>query len=104
MNIKKKLIRWGLCVNMKDIILNNGLKISILGFGVYQISKEDCKRCVLDAIKVGYRHFDTAQAYFNEEEVRSAILKSWIVRSDFFITTKIWIDNYGYEKTINFVM
>lgn len=72
--------------------------MSKIGFGVYQISKEDCERCVLDAIAVGYRHFDTSQSYFNEEEVGSALLKSGLPRQDFFITTKIWIDNYGYEN------
>ncbi len=65
---------------------------------MYQISKEECERCVLDALSVGYRHIDTAQSYFNEEEVGSAIKKSGIPRADIFITTKIWIDNYGYEK------
>lgn len=84
---------------MKFITLNNGVKMPILGFGVYQISKEDCERCVLDAIKVGYRHIDTAQAYFNEEEVGNAIIKSGLKRESIFITTKVWIDNYGYEKT-----
>ena len=58
---------------MEYVILNNGVKMPILGFGVYQIPKEDCTRCVLDAIKVGYRHFDTAQSYFNEEQVGDAI-------------------------------
>lgn len=84
---------------MKFITLNNGVKMPILGFGVYQISKEDCERCVLDAIKVGYRHIDTAQAYFSEEEVGNAIIKSGLKRESIFITTKVWIDNYGYEKT-----
>ncbi len=58
---------------MEYVTLNNGVKMPILGFGVYQIPKEDCERCVLDAIKIGYRHFDTAQSYFNEEQVGSAI-------------------------------
>ena len=84
---------------MKFITLNNGVKMPILGFGVYQISKEDCERCVLDAIIVGYRHIDTAQAYFSEEEVGNAIIKSGLKRESIFITTKVWIDNYGYEKT-----
>ncbi len=70
----------------------------ILGFGVYQIPKEDTKRCVLDAIKVGYRGIDTAQSYFNEKEVGDAIVECGIAREELFITTKIWIDNYGYEK------
>lgn len=77
--------------------LYNGVKIPQLGFGVYQIKPEECERCVLDAIKVGYRHFDTAQSYFNEEYVGSAIKKSGTRREEFFITSKVWIENYGYE-------
>lgn len=84
---------------MDYVILNNGVKMPKLGFGVFQITKEDCEKCVLDAIKVGYRHIDTAQAYFNEEEVGNAISKCGVPREDLFITTKVWIDNYGYEKT-----
>lgn len=78
--------------------LYNGVMMPKIGYGVYQISKEDCERCVLDALAVGYRHIDTAQSYFNEEEVGSAIAKSGVPREEIFITTKIWIDNYGYEK------
>lgn len=70
----------------------------ILGFGVYQIPASETKRCVLDAIKVGYRSIDTAQSYFNETEVGEALLECGIPRSELFITTKVWIDNYGYEK------
>lgn len=77
--------------------LYNGVMMPIIGYGVYQISKEECERCVLDALSVGYRHIDTAQSYFNEEEVGSAITKSGVPREEIFITTKIWIDNYGYE-------
>lgn len=84
---------------MEYITLSNGVKIPKLGFGVFQISKEECERCVLDAIKIGYRHIDTAQSYFNEEEVGNAISKCGIPREELFITTKVWIDNYGYEKT-----
>jgi 2,5-diketo-D-gluconate reductase A len=84
---------------MEYVTLSNGVKMPKLGFGVFQISKEDCEKCVLDAIKAGYRHIDTAQSYFNEEEVGNAISKCGIVREDLFITTKVWIDNYGYEKT-----
>ncbi len=83
---------------MEYVKLNNGVEMPILGFGVYQIPKEDTKRCVLDAIKVGYRSIDTAQSYFNESEVGDAILECGIPRSELFITTKVWIDNYGYEK------
>ena len=78
--------------------LYNGVLMPKIGYGVYQISKDECERCVLDALKVGYRHIDTAQSYFNEEEVGSAIVKSKIPRDEIFITTKIWIDNYGYEN------
>ena len=70
-----------------------------LGFGVFQITKQDCEKCVLDALKVGYRHFDTAQVYANEEEVGSAIVKSKIPRNEVFITTKVWVLNYGYDNT-----
>ena len=78
--------------------LSNGVKMPQLGYGVYQVSKEECERCVLDALKAGYRLFDTAQSYFNEEEVGSALKKSGIPREDIFLTTKVWIDNYGYDK------
>lgn len=84
--------------NEKEVILNNGVKMPILGFGVYQIPKEDTKQAVLEALKVGYRHIDTAQSYFNEAEVGEAIAESGIPREEIFLTTKIWIDNYGYEK------
>lgn len=84
--------------NEKEVILNNGVKMPILGFGVYQIPKEVTKQAVLEALKVGYRHIDTAQSYFNEAEVGEAISESGIPRKEIFLTTKIWIDNYGYEK------
>ena len=83
---------------MEYIKLNNGVEMPILGFGVYQIPACDTKKCVLDAIKVGYRSIDTAQSYFNESEVGDAIAQCGISRSDLFITTKVWIDNYGYDK------
>lgn len=83
---------------MKYVKLNNGVEMPILGFGVYQIPKEETKRCVLDALKVGYRLIDTAQSYFNEYEVGEAIKESGIPRSEIFITSKVWIDNYGYDK------
>lgn len=83
---------------MEYVKLNNGVEMPILGFGVYQIPREETKRCVLDAIKVGFRAIDTAQSYFNEKEVGEAIKESGIPREEFFITTKVWIDNYGYEK------
>lgn len=83
---------------MEYVTLNNGVKMPKLGFGVFQIPKEDCEDCVLEAIRVGYRHIDTAQSYFNEEEVGNAIAKCSVPREELFITTKVWIDNYGYEK------
>lgn len=83
---------------MEYVKLNNGVEMPILGFGVYQIPKEDTKRCVLDAIKVGYRAIDTAQSYFNESEVGEAIKECGVPREELFITTKVWIDNYGYDK------
>lgn len=89
---------------MEYVKLNNGVEMPILGFGVYQIPKEDTKRCVLDAIKVGFRSIDTAQSYFNEEEVGEAIIECGVPREELFITTKVWIDNYGYEKCKNSVI
>lgn len=83
---------------MQYVTLNNGVKMPQLGYGVYQVRNEDCKRCVLDAISVGYRAIDTAQAYNNEEAVGDAIVKCGIPRSELFLTTKIWISNAGYEK------
>lgn len=84
---------------MEYVKLNNGVTMPILGFGVYQIQdQEECEKCVLDAISVGYRSIDTAQAYGNEEAVGRAIKKSGIPREEFFITTKVWISNAGYEK------
>ena len=83
---------------MEYVKLNNGVKMPILGFGVYQIPKEETKRCVLDAISVGYRSIDTAQSYFNESEVGEAISECGVPREELFITTKVWIDNYGYEN------
>lgn len=83
---------------MKNIILNNGVEMPILGFGVYQIPQEETKQAVLDAIDVGYRLIDTAQSYFNEEQVGEAIAECDVLRDELFITTKVWIENYGYEK------
>ena len=83
---------------MEYVKLNNGVEMPILNFGVYQIPKEETKKCVLDAIKIGYRGIDTAQSYFNEEEVGDAIKECGVPRKELFITTKVWIDNYGYER------
>ena len=83
---------------MEYVTLANGVKMPQLGYGVYQVTKEECERCVSDALSVGYRHIDTAQSYFNEEEVGNAIKKSGIPREELFITTKVWIEHYGYEE------
>lgn len=83
---------------MKTIKLNNGVEMPILGYGIYQITPEECERCVLDAISIGYRLIDTAQAYYNEEGVGAAISKSNVPRNELFLTTKVWITNAGEEK------
>lgn len=82
---------------MDYVTLNNGVKMPILGYGVYQVTKDECERCVLDALKVGYRSIDTAQSYFNEEEVGNAIRKSDVPREEIFLTTKVWLEHYGEE-------
>lgn len=84
---------------MEYVTLSNGVKMPQLGYGVYQVDKEECERCVLDALKVGYRHIDTAQSYFNEEEVGNAIAKSGVPREQIFLTTKVWVEHYGYDET-----
>lgn len=84
---------------MEYVTLSNGVKMPILGYGVYQVTKEECEKCVLDALQVGYRHIDTAQSYFNEAQVGSAIQKSGVPREDIFLTNKVWIEHYGYEQT-----
>lgn len=83
---------------MEYMTLYNGVKMPQLGYGVYQVTKEECERCVADALEVGYRLLDTAQAYFNEEQVGSAIAKSGIEREEIFLTTKVWLEHYGYEQ------
>lgn len=83
---------------MDYVTLNNGVKMPQLGYGVYQVSPDEAQRCVLDAIEVGYRLIDTAQAYANEEGVGSAISRCGVARDELFITTKVWITNAGYEK------
>lgn len=83
---------------MKTITLNNGVKMPQMGYGVYQVSPAECERCVLDAISVGYRMIDTAQAYHNEEGVGNAIQKCGVPREELFIVTKMWISNAGEEK------
>ncbi|MGN0107783.1 MAG: aldo/keto reductase [Hominilimicola sp.] len=83
---------------MEYVTLNNGVKMPVLGYGVYQVDPAECERCVLDAISVGYRSIDTAQAYGNEEGVGNAVAKCGVPREELFITTKVWISNAGYEK------
>ncbi|MDT3695383.1 MAG: aldo/keto reductase [Ignavibacterium sp.] len=84
---------------MKNVTLNNGLEMPILGFGVFQMNdQQECERSVLNAIEVGYRSIDTASAYHNEEAVGSAIKSSGIPREELFITTKLWLQDGGYEK------
>lgn len=84
---------------MINVTLSNGVEMPMIGYGVYQVDPAECERCVSDALRVGYRMIDTAQAYHNEEGVGAAIAKSGIPRGELFIVTKIWISNYGYEKT-----
>ena len=83
---------------MEYVTLNNGVKMPILGYGVYQVNPAECERCVLDAIHLGYCSIDTAQAYANEDGVGNAITACGVPRKQLFITTKIWISNAGYEK------
>lgn len=83
---------------MKYVTLNNGVKMPILGYGVYQVEPDECERCVSDTVEAGYRLIDTAQAYCNEEGVGRAVKKSGIKRDEFFIVTKVWISNAGYEN------
>lgn len=84
---------------MEYVELNNGIKMPILGYGVFQIpDHEQCERCVLDAVEAGYRLIDTAQSYGNEAAVGRAIKKCGVPREQLFITTKVWISNFGYEN------
>ena len=83
---------------METFRLSNGVEMPLLGYGVFQVSPEECERCVSDALSVGYRLIDTAQAYFNEEGVGTAWRKSGIKREDLFLVTKVWISNAGEEK------
>jgi diketogulonate reductase-like aldo/keto reductase len=85
---------------MKNVVLNNGVEMPVLGFGVFQIADpEECERSVRDAIDVGYRLIDTASPYQNEESVGNAIKTSAVQREELFVTTKLWIADTGYEKT-----
>lgn len=83
---------------MKTVTLNNGVVMPQIGYGVYQVSPSECERCVSEALAVGYRMIDTAQAYANEQGVGAAVKKSGIHRDELFLVSKIWIANYGYEK------
>ncbi len=83
---------------MKTVTLNNGVVMPQIGYGVYQVSPAECERCVSDALRVGYRMIDTAQAYHNEEGVGAAVNKSGIARNELFLVSKVWISNYGFDK------
>ena len=83
---------------MEYITLSNGVKMPQLGYGVYQVTQDECEQCVLDALKVGYRSIDTAQSYFNESEVGVAIEKSGVPREEIFLTSKVWLEHFGYEE------
>ena len=83
---------------MKEVRLNNGVMMPAIGFGVFQVSEDETERVVGDALEVGYRHIDMAQAYYNEEGVGNAIARSGIPRNELFLTTKVWISSAGEEK------
>ncbi len=85
---------------MKEVRLNNGVMMPSIGFGVYQIAKSDTKRCVLDALKTGYRMIDTAASYFNEREVGEAVRESGLARESIFITSKLWVQDYEYDDAL----
>ena len=85
--------------NMMYVELSNGVKMPQLGYGVYQVTQDECERCVRDALEVGYRHIDTAQSYFNEEQVGAAVAASGIDRADLWLTTKVWLEHYGEGAT-----
>lgn len=86
---------------MEYVTLNNGVKMPMLGFGVYQVDDHEvCRRCVSDAIATGYRLLDTASVYLNEEAVGKAVKESGVPREDFFLTSKVWIQDMGYEQTL----
>ena len=97
LNFKKR--KEDRVISMKYVELNNSVKMPILGYGVFQIpDHEECEKCVLNAIEVGYRLIDTAQGYGNEVAVGKAVKKCGVPREDLFITTKIWISTFGYES------
>ncbi len=92
-----KALTFGV-MKVQTITLNNGVRVPLVGFGVYQIEQKDCERCVREALEVGYRLIDTAQAYYNETQVGDAIKASGIDRQKLFLTTKVWISNAGEDK------
>ena len=83
---------------MMYVTLSNGVKMPQLGYGVYQVTKNECERCVSDALKAGYLSIDPAQAYFNEEQVGTALKNSGIPRKEISLTSKVWVEHYGYEE------
>lgn len=89
---------------MNTITLNNGVKMPQMGYGVYQVDPKECERCVLDAISVGYRLIDTAQAYHNEEGVGEAVRKCGVPREELFLVTKVWMSNAGEEKAYQSIL
>lgn len=85
--------------DMTYVTLSNGVKMPQLGHGVFQVSAEECERCVREALEVGYRHIDTAQSYYNEEQVGNGIAASGVDRGDIFLTTKVWLEHFGEGAT-----
>lgn len=85
--------------DMTHVTLSNGVKMPQLGYGVFQVSAEECERCVREALEVGYRHIDTAQSYYNEEQVGNGIAASGVDRGDIFLTTKVWLEHFGEGAT-----
>lgn len=85
---------------MQSVRLNNGVMMPAIGFGVFQIPREDTERAVTDALEVGYRHIDTAASYFNEEEVGAALAHSGLKRSEYFVTTKLWVQDHEYDDSL----
>ena len=83
---------------MQFTTLSNGIQMPLLGYGVFQVPPQEAERCVADALSVGYRLIDTAQAYYNEEGVGAAIAKSGIPREEIFLVTKVWVSNNGEQK------
>lgn len=89
---------------METIRLNNGVEMPLLGYGVFQVEPQEAERCVLDAIRTGYRLIDTAQAYINEEGVGETISKCGVKREELFITTKVWVSNAGEQKAYDSIL